>query len=88
MAKSLVVNCTTGKTEIVDVPDEIKPIEENPFDDDKHERTKAAQASNIAIRNLAGRDIEKMSSAEQVLLLKIVCQLLGITDENNIVRSK
>ena len=40
MSKSLVVNCTTGASEIIEVPEEIKPIEENPFDELKEKEKK------------------------------------------------
>lgn len=88
MPKSLVVNCTTGKEELIDVPDEIKPTEENPFDEIKEKSKIKRNKARQLLKGLNGKDIDKLNKAEQTVLLIALCQLLDVADENNIINMK
>jgi len=85
MPKSLVINCSTGITELVDVPDEIKPIEEEPLDEIKEKRNKKRRKAKQSLKTMNGKDIEKMTKAEQTSLLIALCQLMDVADENNVI---
>lgn len=85
MPKSLVINCSTGASELVDVPEEIKQIEEEPFDEIKEKRNKKRRKAKQFLKTMNGKDIEKMTKAEQTSLLIALCQLMDIADENNFI---
>lgn len=88
MPKSLVVNCATGQAELVEVPEEIKPIEEDPFDEIKEKSRNKRRKAKQLLKGLNGKDVEKLNKAEQSALLIALCQLMDIADENNIIDVK
>lgn len=85
MAKSLQIDCSTGEQKIIDIPDEVKAIEEKPFDLVKEKSKARIYKATQLLAGLNGLDIEKMSKNEQTKLLTVLCQMVGIANENNVI---